>query len=66
MGTHRGYVVDYRLRMWLLEAVNQVPHGIFQVGAYRHVNYQGEAIEIPCLPDPLFQILSMSNPFLQR
>lgn len=66
MGKHEGYIVDYRLRIWLPEIANLVPHGIFQADAYCHVNYQGEEIDIPCLPEPLFQILSMSIPLSQR
>ncbi|PZD70825.1 hypothetical protein C1752_08967 [Acaryochloris thomasi RCC1774] len=65
LGEHKGYIVDYRLGMWMRDVVIQVPHGIFKADTFRHVSYQGEAIDIPYLPEPLFQILSMSAPLIQ-
>ena len=65
-GKFEGYIVDYRLRMWLSGTATQVPHGIFRADEYRQIDYQGDVTNLHCLPEPLFQILSMSNPLRQR
>lgn len=57
----RGWRVDYRLRMWLKDKKLDVPHGVFNLAAFSQVHYQGEAIEMSPLSEPLFQILSLDS-----
>lgn len=49
--------VDYRLRMWIRDREQDVPHGVFDPAAFSQVHYHGEAIEMPPLPESLFQVL---------
>lgn len=53
----RGWRVDYRLRMWIKDRGQDVPHGVFHSAAFSQVHYQGEMIEMPPLPESLFQVL---------
>ena len=48
--------IDYRLRMWLGEALD-VPHGVFYKDSDSMVSYLGEPVDLPLLPLPIIQLL---------
>lgn len=57
--------VDYRARMWLGDS-EDIPHGVFQIGTYPNVNYQGSRLAIPVLSDDLFRVLTTPFPPIDR
>lgn len=55
-----GWCVDYRLGMWIRDKKLDVPHGVFNLASFSQIHYQGEAIEMPPLPESLFQVLMLA------
>jgi hypothetical protein len=57
--------IDYRARMWLGDS-EDIPHGVFQVGTYPNVLYQGSRLAMPVLSDDLFRVLTTPFPSIDR
>jgi hypothetical protein len=47
------FLVDYSLHQWLPDGLD-IPCGIFQAHLYPLVQYVGEPVILPILPEPLF------------
>ena len=58
-----GWIIDYRLRMWVPESVGHqeiIPHGIFSYDAAEDYgfNYQGDPIGFKVLSDSILNFMS--------
>lgn len=56
------FIIDYRARMWLGEAREDVPHGIFVQGDYPQAQYLGVDYHIGPMDDWLYDILRQPIP----
>jgi len=52
------FIIDYRAKIWLGNC-SDIPHGVFKIRDYPHVQYAGEAITIEPLHPTLFNILCL-------
>ncbi len=52
------WTIDYRLQMWL--GCNQhIPHGVFQADLYPRVLYSGSDLDLPVLPQCVYDVLML-------
>lgn len=58
--TQGRFLIDYRVRLWLLRNQNQqtIPHGVFQAQDYLTVQYEGEQVALLPLDERQFALLT--------